>query len=394
MAEASKDCMMGYLEVNRRLPEEIKDRWRPHILGAIFPPLSDDSHLFTPFFDRPRQLTDEILHHHVQRSSGKKTLRDTPGGPPSVDPVAEHQAEAEYLINGLSLFSRHVAAMESLPLPTSSGTPLKMSKARLKVIDDEAKRCPLRIALETRIVQCELATALASVDVVNIKIRARGKSRSPTPELESDDGSSVDSEDIDLKPDVRSRTGKSPEVVENKECAGETGASVVWEEKAEEILYELLEYSRQLLDIRHSHVLIDTPRRSDWLPTSSAINTTKPLETKSTSSGSDEDSDSESEGDSDSDLDPSSSQAGSTPLRAIFRLQDRYEELRLAVWLSLPPDSRGKMSAYMRGAPTPTQMVRVKGPNMGAAKFKEMMNGRIGEAWDRLGLALLKKFDR
>jgi hypothetical protein len=39
-------------------------------------------------------------------------------------------------------------------------------------------------------------------------------------------------------------------------------------------------------------------------------------------------------------------------------------------------------------------MLRVKGPNMGAAKFKEMMNGRIGEAWDRLGMALLKKFDR
>jgi hypothetical protein len=171
---------------------------------------------------------------------------------------------------------------------------------------------------------------------------------------------------------------------------------MVWDEKAEDILYDLLEYARQLLDERHSSVLIDTPQGSDWLGT--AMDTSGPktpgAKTASSESEDESDSESESESDLDSDLDPSSSQAGATPLRAIFRLQDRYEELRLAVWLSLPPDSRGKMSAYMRGAPTSTQMLRVKGPNMGAAKFKEMMNGRIGEAWDRFGLALLKKFDR
>jgi hypothetical protein len=36
-------------------------------------------------------------------------------------------------------------------------------------------------------------------------------------------------------------------------------------------------------------------------------------------------------------------------------------------------------------------MMKVKGPDMGDAAFKEKINGRIGEAWDRLGLGLLKE---
>jgi hypothetical protein len=367
----------------------------------MFPPSPDDSHLLTPIFDLPRQLTDEILHHHMQRPGGKKTLRDSAGGAFTTDPVKECGPEAESLLDILGVFSRLVAGLDTLPLSIELDKPIKTSKAKLKAIDDEAKRRPLRIGLETRITQCELATALASVDVVNIKVRARGKSRSPTPELLSDEGSSEDSDDeVDVKPDFRSQVSKSPEVLrpddESKDNEGENGNGGVWDEKAEDILYDLLEYCRQLIDDRHSSVLTDTPQRAEWLGTIPSPNLPRTPTPKTPGSASEDsnESESESDSDSDSDLDPSSSQAGSTPLRAIFRLQDRYEELRLAVWLSLPPDSRGKMSAYMRGAPTSTQMLRVKGPNMGAAKFKEMMNGRIGEAWDRLGMALLKKFDR
>jgi len=401
MAEASQDCLTGYAEAHRHATEETREICRPHILAAIFPPSPDDWHLLTPIFDISRRLTDEILHHHMQRPGVKKALRDPAGEAFTTDPVKEHGLEAESLFDILNIFSRLIAGVESLPLSHQLDMPTKTSKAKLKAIDDEAKRRPLRIGLEARITQCELATALASVDVVNIKIRARGKSRSPTPELLSDEGSSVDSDDeVDIKPDVRSQASKSLKELraddDSKDDEGENGDGVVWEEKAEGILYDLLEYSRQLIDDRHSSVLTDTPQRADWLGTSLSSNDprTPTPKTPGSASAEDEDTESESESDSDSDLDPSSSQAGSTPLRAIFRLQDRYEELRLAVWLSLPPDSRGKMSAYMRGAPNPTQMLRVKGPNMGAAKFKEMMNGRIGEAWDRLGMALLKKFDR
>jgi hypothetical protein len=233
-----------------------------------------------------------------------------------------------------------------------------------------------------------------------MKIRARGKSRSPTPELLSDEGSSVDSEEeLDVKPDIRSSTAQSPEAdcddgsgIGDGEVRAET--SVVWDEMAEGTLDDLLEYARKSLDDRHSAVLTATPQRLDWLGTTPITNPSNSPEPKSVVSECEDDSDFESESEPDSDLDPSSDQAGATPLRTVFRLQDRYEELRLAVWLSLPPDSRGKMSAYMRGAPTQPQMLRIKGPDMGGAKFKEMMNGRIGEAWDRLGMALLKKFDR
>ena len=400
MSEASKDCILGYLETQRQASEEIKNVWRPHILAAMFPPSTDDSHLLTPVFERPRQLTDEILHHHVQRSGGKKALRESAGKSFSTDPVKEHGPEAESLLDVLSVFSRLVADLETLPLANQTDMP-KTSKAKLKAMDDQAKGRPFRIGLEARITQCELATAVASVDVVNIKIRARGRSRSPTPELLSDAESFVDSDDeVDVKPDLRSQARKFPAVTrtddDSKTDNGENGDEVLWDEKAETILYDLLEYSRRLIVDHHSSVLTDTPSRADWLgsPPASHVLRTPTIKSPGSASEEDEESESVSESETDSDLDPSSSQAGPTPLRAIFRLQDRYEELRLAVWLSLPPDSRGKMSAYMRGAPTPTQMLRVKGPNMGAAKFKEMMNGRIGEAWDRLGMALLKKLDR
>ena len=400
MSEASKDCILGYLETQRQASEEIKNVWRPHVLAAIFPPSTDDTHLLTPVFERPRQLTDEILHHHVQRSGGKKALRDSAGESSSSDPFKEHGPEAESLLGVLSVFSRLVAGLDTLPLAAQTEMP-KTSKAKLKTMDDQAKYRPFRIGLEARIAQCELATALASMDVVNIKIRARGKSSSPTPEPLSDAGSSVDSDDeVDVKPNLRSQASKSPGVTrtgdDSKDDHGENGDEVMWDEKAEDILYDLLEYSRRLIVDHHTSVLTDTPQRADWLgsPPASHVPRTPATKTPGSASEADEESESERGFETDSDLDPSSSQAGPTPLRAIFRLQDRYEELRLAVWLSLPPDSRGKMSAYMRGAPTPTQMLRVKGPNMGAAKFKEMMNGRIGEAWDRLGMALLKKFDR
>jgi hypothetical protein len=398
MGQAARECLSGYTRLDARVGEETKDIWTPHLVGAIFQVTSEQSYLFGPIFQRPRQLTDEIQHnHHIQRSGGKKALRDT--APAQPDTVKDHEEEAEHLIDLLDLFERHVEEYKTLPGPILSGNPAKMSKAKLRAIEDEATRRPIRIALETRITKCELATALASADIVNMKARARGKSRSPTPELLSDAGSSVDSDEIDIKPDIkpdipgRSSKSYSAHVDEEDNVGKEGEGEIIWDERAEEILYECLNHSCRLLAERHSAVLTDAPQRSDWLGVETTAHTPKsPM--KGDEAESEDDSDSTTESDTDSDVDLSSSQAGSTPLRAIFRLQDRYEELRLAVWLSLPPDSRGKMSAYMRGAPTQTQMLKIHGPDMGDAKFKEKINGRIGEAWDRFGLALLKKFDR
>lgn len=395
MAQASKDCIQGYLMANAQAREETKELGRPHLLGAMFPPISDESHLLTPLFDRPRRLTDEIQHHHIQRPGGKKALRDAAESAP-VDPVKDRQQEAVYHLEIFSLLAGYLTSMGSLPLSTSPDQSAKISKVRLKALENEASCRPLRIALESRLLRCELATALASVDVVNIKARAKGRSRSPTPELLSDDdnSSSAESDEEDVKPDVKPRVVPSPAPARRSlEEKDDNEEGVCWEEEAEDYLYDCLDYTHQLLDDRHSAVLIDAPLRTDWLGTADTPQALRPS-TRRTSSESEESSNSGLDSESGSDQDPSSSEVRATPLRALFRLQDRYEELRLAVWLSLPPDSRGRMSAYMRGAPTPTQILRIKGPGMGGAKFKELINGRIGEAWDRLGIALLKKFDR
>jgi len=398
MAKAAKDCLSGYCETYKQMQGEGQKVWIPHLLGAMFPPGDNGSHLFTPLLDRPRQLTVAIQHHHIQRPGGKKALRDSASQASQADPVKDHEEEAIHHLDILAMFTRHLSTVESLTLEDSCDPSPKISKAKMKAIEDDAKRRPLRIALETRLTQCELATALASADVVNIKTRARGRSVSSTPELLSNyANSSASSDEQDVKPNVRGESSKSfgsPHQICEDRDSEEEHKAVHWEEQAEQILYDCLEFAQLLLANRHSAVLTAIPQRLDWLDTVPIVDPPRSPMTKSIASESDEDDDSGSESDSGSDLDPSSSQAGATPLRALFRLQDRYEELRLAVWLSLPPDSRGKMSAYMRGAPTQIQMLRIKGPDMGDFKFKEIMNGRIGEAWDRFGMALLKEFDR
>lgn len=55
------------------------------------------------------------------------------------------------------------------------------------------------------------------------------------------------------------------------------------------------------------------------------------------------------------------------PLRTLFALHDRYEEQRLAIWLTLPTSKRGKMTAFMRGG----------------------KDGEIGRAWDGLGMNVM-----
>ena len=96
----------------------------------------------------------------------------------------------------------------------------------------------------------------------------------------------------------------------------------------------------------------------------------------------DEESPDEDEGEGDdgeedeSDEDEDDSSENSTPdtypcpLRSLFALHDRYEEQRLAVWTSLPTESRVGMGTYMRGE-----------------------EGRVGEVWDGAGMILLLDYD-
>jgi hypothetical protein len=344
-------------------------------MGAMLDDEDEKSHLLTPLFAKPRRLADEIQHHHIQRS-GKKALRDMAGVPGQVDPVKEYEEEGAPLVALLDSFQDHINALAVEVFTGESKQPVGCPADTLpKRGFNVGRRRYLRIALESRITKCELAAAFASADIGNMKLRAKDISRSPTPELLSDDDSSVDSEELDAKPGVLtleedtlvSQAGASNSAdskTENKE------STLRWDEEFEDTLYECLEYSRRLIEDQHWMALLqrqigDTACKND--------------------------SESEYNSDSESEEEQESSQTGPTPLRAIFRLHDRYEELRLAVWLTLPTDTRGKMSAYMRGAPTTTQMMKVKGPDMGDAAFKEKINGRIGEAWDRLGLALLKE---
>jgi hypothetical protein len=397
LQEAARQCLIGYLGLE---PHVTENKWMsmiPQVTGSIFGPPSSSAYLLAPLFELPRRLTTQLQEHHVQRV-GKKG----PTGPSSSeDPVGDNESLAIHLLELLDIFRRHVETYDILPGSTKVGQ--KQTKAKMKADAEEDRSRPKRIALEAHIIACELATALASMNIAEVKDRARGGPGLGVPDLISDNESSGgeegDDEAEDMKPDLGRRAAGSgtslrPTSVPRADSNLSRTADMAWDDRAETTLLCCLRSAASLVSNRQLSVLTRIVHPADWLDEANTMagSSSKAGPSRTTMSETDSDSDMEEDSDSD-DEDPSSTDAGSTPLRTIFRLQDRYEELRLAVWLSLPPDSRGKMSAYMRGIPTMNQVMAMKDSDMEEEDFKDKIKGRIGEAWDRLGLALLKRCD-
>jgi hypothetical protein len=389
MQQAARQCLIGYIMLESHISETKWKSMVSHITGSIFEVLPG-THLLTPLCQLPRQLTTEVQEHYIQRA-GKK---QSPATPPN-DPVRDNEAYAMHLLDLLNLFGRHVDTYDILPGASPRGE--KQTKAKVKAEAEAAKARPKRIALEAAIVACELATSLASADIAEVKARASRGVMTTVPELVPDNGSvtssEADDDEGDVKPDIR-EVNKSEDRAQSSRASNEAAIDyptdvAEWDELAEGTLIRCLETALNLVENRHWSSLTQALNRSEWLDETIPSEKAASLPPKDSDVDSDTDSeDPESDADSDSPGD-----TGPTPLRAIFRLQDRYEELRLAVWLSLPPDSRGKMSAYMRGIPTMNQVKATKESRMDDEVFKDKIKGRIGEAWDRLGLALLKRFD-
>ncbi|ODN77229.1 hypothetical protein L202_05747, partial [Cryptococcus amylolentus CBS 6039] len=168
----------------------------------------------------------------------------------------------------------------------------------------------------------------------------------------------------------------------------EEEAAVAWEGIAEKGLLDALDLALALAEEGRVNVLANDVQAIDWfgedieptpenVPLPPSPTTSSHSQNPATKAEIDPPSDASSSSDSESEFeddddenDPSDNSSHKCPLRALFALHDRYEEQRLAVWLTLEAGRRGKMTAWMRGE-----------------------GGRVGEKWDAFGVRVIREFD-
>ena len=312
------------------------------LLSSTFPPLHSttihpDEYLST-LFTRPQQILTEFLEAFRPKKHSAKSI--SPAPILSVSP--EDVVEVLQLLKG---YAHGLDTVDGLAGP---------KLAKTKAQKEEDRQRPMRVAMEARVLRADLALSMANGHIKEIKSRAVKKL-------------------MEFKP------GEGDEEEPRQSFDMDAVGKVHWDELAESTLIECFEKAKTLLESHRGAVLSAQVERSLWLgddprsiplppsprsPKANGKGKGKELPVVEDEPGSDEDEDS----------DASSKEAMDTypcPLRALLALHDRYEEQRLAVWLSLPTERRSGMGTYVRGE-----------------------DGKVGEAWDRMGMVMLLDYDR
>jgi hypothetical protein len=305
---------------------------RKALLASISPQSAELPHgQLVPIFARARTIIASLQATLRPTASSKAVSRASPR-----PVVAATDAEADEIMALLQVFADRIESVEALVGPMKSKT---------KAQKEQDKRRPLRIGIEARVLRCDVAMSMANRDIKAIKVRARR--------------ALPDEEDGEMSSDVEK---------------DDKGAK--WERIADEALIEVLEVSRALIEDKRGGVLSDKVERSDRFGEEEGGSVpVSPV--RSTKSGRDDEGDERGDEsgsvDEEEDEEEDDEQVDTypCPLRSVFRLHDRFEEQRLAVWLSLPAATRPGMGTFMRGE-----------------------EGKVGEAWDGLGLLLQLDYDR
>ncbi|KAK8861740.1 hypothetical protein IAR55_002563 [Kwoniella newhampshirensis] len=395
-----------------------------HILGSIFRPDETIYPYLACLFVYPRHAL-KVLRTHPSRPMA--SLPHT-SSPLSAETSPAHETVSDAGLSWIfDVLNTYLDGLKTLNMlnkseskeegeyrhPWYEGDPME-----LKWCDATGR--PLRLGIEVRLLLCDLALSMTTQNMGQVKARALMKFGGEVGEAESDgegDVSDVEEENLrglnDEEVEVKSEDRLDEnESTSKKGCNGESlrGPSrqhdsagdevdppkgVKWEDTLEDIFVQCLETFTSIVTTEQRPILEEDVEALHWVgkhgiakkpqvdvhddSSSSLLVEIEPLN--------DDDSqrervervhdfdDSSSESDFESD-DTSVSEYGYKtlngpeprwiPLQYIFRLHDRYEEQRLAIWLSLPSSSRGKMAKFMRGE-----------------------NERVGNAWDALGLELL-----
>ncbi|KAK6905418.1 hypothetical protein I203_106247 [Kwoniella mangroviensis CBS 8507] len=364
---ALKQCIQGFFLLFPQV--QTGDDIHKHILGSIFPSTQTRYYQLSPLLQHPRQLISS-LQSQPTRPIAHSKLKD-PIQSPVRSSFLDHVPESEvlYAISLLDTFLEGMQGVECLPGPM-------VAKTKRQKEDD--KRRPLRVEMEARVMKCDLLMSMTTKRIGEVKSRAMRKIRSDVEQegegAEHNEGDDGGQQVKDIKP-----TFSSEDDPENPH--GTTGSSddTRWEDLSEECLVECLDMAKKLIEGGRAEVLSNHIEAVDWLGQDGIIQPDKQEATRRSKSpsrdvtgGSDSEDEDESDLGSESEISEESA-FGTThpcPLRSIFRLHDRYEEQRLAVWLHLPSAKRGKMGRFMRG-----------------------LEGRVGSSWDNFGLAAMVEYD-
>ncbi|WWD16339.1 hypothetical protein CI109_100765 [Kwoniella shandongensis] len=407
--------------------DSIVRRTNNHLLGSIFPPTETTYPYFAPLLAHPRKVITTLQTNPtrpvVSHSKIKSPSPISPTTPVPHQTVSDE--EVSWFIAMLKIFEEGLETIDSIPLPQEGeeegqvvGKQKKKTKAQEQKELEEDKCRPLRLEMEVRVLACDLAMSMTTKRMGEVKARALAKmdgdqevhsddqekkvSKKEQEENEEEDGGeqSPSPSEVDIKPRLSFESDLDPSPSPKLDDAERTRSpetekidalqAARWEEIAEDLLVRCLETARSLVDDGRGEVLVEHVVPEDWLgedgiPSPSLNekdNKFKSLIPDPTTDNSDKDHrcQAESDADSESEFDDTSSDSESEdlssgpshpcPLRSLFRLHDRYEEQRLAIWLHLPSAHRGKMGLFMRGS-----------------------EGRVGKAWDTLGLGLMIEYD-
>ncbi|WWC99401.1 hypothetical protein V866_006304 [Kwoniella sp. B9012] len=363
---ALKQCIQGFFLLFPKV--QTGDDIHEHILGSIFPSTQTRYYQLSPLLQHPRQLISS-LQSQPARPIAHSKFKDAVESPiRSSFPDHVPESEILYVISLLDTFLQGIQGVEALSGPVV---------AKTKKEKEEDKRRPLRVEMEVRVMKCDLLMSMTTKRIGEVKSRAMSKIRSDVEEkgeeAEHKEDGNVSRQCKDIKPTF------SSEDSENSHCTTGSSDDTRWEDLSEECLVECLVMAKKLIEEGRAEVLSNDIEAVDWLGQDGIIQPGKQeASRKSKSPSRDVTGESDSEDEDEFDLESESeisegSAFGSThpcPLRTIFRLHDRYEEQRLAVWLHLPSAKRGKMGWFMRG-----------------------LEGRVGSSWDSFGLAAMVEYD-
>ncbi|TYJ52068.1 hypothetical protein B9479_007325 [Cryptococcus floricola] len=368
---ALKQCVEGFFIARSLLRPALSSAYDPHILGAIFPFPAPYRHSFlTPILQHARRLTATLQTHPTRPIAGKAKSPS----PPQIEIAEVSTADVTYAVALLETIIAAVAAIPEIDEIVSEEeveveVPGKMTKKREKELQREREDKPLRVRLEVMLAGCDLVLSLANKRIGEVKARAARKIGKDADEAEC------------------GGEGEGGDGVKPVLGGVEEEAAVAWEGIAEKGLMDSLDLALELVEGGRVNVLANDVQAIDWFGQDIEANPTPenvPLPPSPTASShsrdadtkadidppSDSSSDSEFNEDDDDENDPSDNSSHKCPLRSLFALHDRYEEQRLAVWLTLSVGRRGKMTAWMRGE-----------------------GGKVGEKWDAFGVRVIRDFD-
>lgn len=389
---ALKQSIGNFFAVRSSLERSFATRYDKHILGSILPSIP-------PYH---QSFLSPILEH-CRRSIASLKAKPSCPLPQSKFPNSSLQVlrdrtdtEVTCLLGYLQTINDGLSSISEIGPRNSTTFASKMTNAKGKQMDQDNENRPLRIRMEVMLIKCDLLLSVTNKRMDEVRARAArnmgGEENQEAAEenMKSEDRSRSTSrgksrsKSVDSMPKIRTNNVVPFCAANSVHPPSDTPSCFIeWEVLTEKSLIECLNFAASCAEDDRIAILTKAIVHPDWFGVASlqwkASTKSKPQSPSplhpcpsSTNMSNDEDSDLDSSIASFNSEDEGNQDEGSSyrcPLRTLFALHDRYEEQRLAIWLTLPTSKRGKMSAFMRGG----------------------KDGAVGRAWDGLGMnAILK----